>query len=146
MSIPRYVSGFSFVFCGLAAVMAVASHTRAAEVGVRAAVPVTCAVRVIRSSLSTLHPVLQIVATVQTNCNATHDLALTYPIGAVTRPERLIVTFGGVLSNLSSPGAKSFTNLAPTNTAKELRIRYNGGTLAQHRVLRDSWRLVVTAR
>lgn len=146
MSLFRCVSWFSAVLCAPAAVMVFVSASRAAEVGVRSIVPVTCAVMVIRSSLSTLHPLLQIVATVQTNCNATHDLTFRYSTAAVTRPERLVVTFGGVISNLSAPGERSFTALAPTNSAKELRIRYDGGTLAEKRLLRDGWRIVVSAR
>jgi hypothetical protein len=69
---------------------------------------------------------LHLQAMVNTNCNTTHTLTITYSPAEPSDPETMQVTFGGQPPTTTAPGSATFGNLPMTNTAKLLVIQYAG--------------------
>jgi hypothetical protein len=69
---------------------------------------------------------LHLQAMVNTNCNTTHTLTITYSPAEPSNPETLQMTFDGQPPTTTAPGSATFGNLPMTNTAKSLVIQYAG--------------------
>jgi hypothetical protein len=69
---------------------------------------------------------LHLQAMVNTNCNTTHTLTVTYSPPNPVNPVSLQMTFDGQPPTSTAPGSMTFSNLPMSNTAKLLVIQYSG--------------------
>lgn len=69
---------------------------------------------------------LHLQAMVNTNCNTTHTLTVTYSPANPVNPVSLQMTFDGQPPTSTAPGSMTFSNLPMSNTPKLLVIQYSG--------------------
>jgi hypothetical protein len=96
-----------------------------ANVEIRAQVAGVCNMGSVSVSEVTFNPLL-LNAQVNTNCNSTHTVTVSYSPSNPTNPSSLQMTFGGQAPSATAPGSVTFGNLPMTNTPKLLVIQYSG--------------------
>ena len=96
-----------------------------ANVEIRAQVAGVCNMGSVSVNEVTFNPLL-LNAQVNTNCNATHTLTVTYSPSNPTNPSSLQMTYGGQAPSATAPGSMTFGNLPMTNAPKLLVIQYSG--------------------
>jgi len=97
----------------------------AANVEIRAQVAGVCNLGSVTVNEVTFNPLL-LNAMVNTNCNSTHTLTVTYLPANPTNPSSLEMTFDGQPPSAVAPGSMTFSNLPMANSAKLLVIQYSG--------------------
>lgn len=102
-----------------------AAAADSANVEIRAQVAGVCNMGSVSVTEVTFDPLL-LNAMVNTNCNATHTLTVTYSPPNPTNPVSLQMSFDGQPPSATAPGSMTFGNLPMTNTAKLLVIQYSG--------------------
>lgn len=96
-----------------------------ANVEIRAQVAGVCNMGSTTVTEVTFDPLL-LNAMVNTNCNSTHTLTVTYSPPNPTNPVSLQMTFDGLPPTATAPGSMTFGNLPMTNSPKLLVIQYSG--------------------
>lgn len=95
------------------------------NVEIRAQVAGVCDMPPAKVNEVTFDPLL-LHAMVNTNCNTTHTLTVTYSPADPSSPETLQMTFNGQPPTTTAPGSATFSGLPMTNMAKLLVIEYAG--------------------